>query len=94
MRSFLFVLPASLLLLGSGAPSNEPGKGGGKGTPANKVVAAPAPPFDQLPGNWVDSVFKTLTAEERIAQLFMVAAYSNQSKAHEDKITRLVEQHK
>jgi len=39
---------------------------------------------------WADSVLATLTPEERIAQLFMVAAYSNQGQKHVDKITKLV----
>ena len=30
--------------------------------------------------NWADSVMKTLSEDERIAQLFMVAAYSNKGE--------------
>ncbi|HAI77441.1 MAG TPA: hypothetical protein DCM08_14515, partial [Microscillaceae bacterium] len=32
------------------------------------------PPFED---KWVDSVFQTLSPREKIAQLFMVAAFSN-----------------
>ena len=32
---------------------------------------------------WVDSVFNALDADERIGQLFMVAAYSNQNEKHQ-----------
>jgi beta-glucosidase-like glycosyl hydrolase/CubicO group peptidase (beta-lactamase class C family) len=39
---------------------------------------------------WVDSVFNSLTPEQRLGQLFMVAAYSNKEKAHADRIERLV----
>jgi beta-glucosidase-like glycosyl hydrolase/CubicO group peptidase (beta-lactamase class C family) len=39
---------------------------------------------------WVDSVFSALTPEQRIAQLFMVAAYSNRSMADNKEITELV----
>lgn len=39
---------------------------------------------------WADSVLATLTPKERIAQLFMVAAYSNQNQKHVDKIVKLV----
>ncbi len=39
---------------------------------------------------WADSVIATLSAEERIAQLFMVAAYSNKGEAHLTQITDLV----
>lgn len=41
--------------------------------------------------NWVDSVFQALTPQERLGQLFMVAAYSNKSQSHVDEISRLVE---
>jgi beta-N-acetylhexosaminidase len=40
--------------------------------------------------HWADSVFQTLTPDERIAQLFMVAAYSNRDKKHVKEITDLV----
>ncbi|WP_439488618.1 glycoside hydrolase family 3 N-terminal domain-containing protein [Algoriphagus sp.] len=45
-------------------------------------------PMDQL--NWVDSVFNSLTFEERLGQLFMVAAYSNKGQKHVDEISSLV----
>ena len=43
---------------------------------------------------WVDSVFKTLTPEERIGQLFMVAAWSNKDKKHETEISDLIKNQK
>jgi beta-glucosidase-like glycosyl hydrolase/CubicO group peptidase (beta-lactamase class C family) len=44
-----------------------------------------------LDGNkWVDSVMQTLTPEQRIGQLFMVAAYSNKPKTHQDEIIKLI----
>ena len=43
---------------------------------------------------WADSVFKTLTPDERIAQLFMVAAYSNQGASHVAKIEKLIAENK
>lgn len=48
------------------------------------------PPFLNSGKPWVDSVMQTLTEEQRIAQLFMVAAYSNKGKPHEDEILKLV----
>ena len=49
------------------------------------------PPFIKPIGNaWVDSVFRTLSADDRIAQLFMVAAYSNKDQQHVDQINNLV----
>lgn len=40
--------------------------------------------------NWVDSVFQNLTVDERLGQLFMVAAYSNKDQRHIDEISTLV----
>ena len=42
--------------------------------------------------NWVDSVFNTLTIEQKIGQLFMVAAYSNKDLSHEKEISKLIEE--
>jgi beta-N-acetylhexosaminidase len=36
----------------------------------------------QKPNKWVDSVYATLTEDERIAQLIMVPAFSNRDSAH------------
>ncbi|MDG1477892.1 MAG: glycoside hydrolase family 3 N-terminal domain-containing protein, partial [Vicingaceae bacterium] len=48
------------------------------------------PPFLESSTPWADSVFKTLTPDERIAQLFMVAAYSNKGEDHVKRIENLV----
>ncbi|PZX58014.1 glycoside hydrolase family 3 N-terminal domain-containing protein [Algoriphagus chordae] len=45
-------------------------------------------PIAQL--NWVDSVFNSLSFDERLGQLFMVAAYSNQGQAHVNQISNLI----
>jgi beta-glucosidase-like glycosyl hydrolase/CubicO group peptidase (beta-lactamase class C family) len=39
---------------------------------------------------WVSSILDTLTVDEKIGQLFMVAAYSNKDKKHEKFITDLI----
>lgn len=39
---------------------------------------------------WVDSIYKTLTIDQKIGQLFMVAAYSNKDTAHTNSIDRLI----
>jgi beta-N-acetylhexosaminidase len=52
------------------------------------------PPFSTSNNHWADSVFKTLTPDERIAQLFMVAAYSNKDKTHFKEIKKLVDDYK
>ena len=43
---------------------------------------------------WADSVFEKLTAKERIAQLFMVAAYSNKDNKHVKEIIKLIVDYK
>ena len=46
------------------------------------------PPFltnDKAAKHWVDSVFNKLTPDQRLGQLFMVAAYSNKSDDAEKK---------
>ena len=48
------------------------------------------PPFLESSTAWADSVFKTLTPDERISQLFMVAAYSNKGADHVKRIEELV----
>lgn len=42
---------------------------------------------------WVDSVYQKMTLDERIGQLFMVAAYSNKNKAHLNDLSLLIEQY-
>ena len=39
---------------------------------------------------WVDSVFNALTPDQRLGQLFMVAAYSNRDETHYQEIDKLV----
>jgi beta-glucosidase-like glycosyl hydrolase/CubicO group peptidase (beta-lactamase class C family) len=42
---------------------------------------------------WVDSVYHKLNTEERIGQLFMVAAYSGGPKANQEAIEQLITKH-
>lgn len=52
------------------------------------------PPFlPYLNSAWTDSVFKTLSPKEKVAQLFWMAAYSNKNKAYEDSVTALIRDH-
>ncbi|NUY79970.1 serine hydrolase [Flavobacterium sp. MAH-1] len=39
---------------------------------------------------WVDSIYKSMTIDEKIGQLFMVSAYSNKDTAHVNSISRLI----
>ena len=43
---------------------------------------------------WVDSIYNNLTQEERIGQMFMVAAYSGGKNYNESDIIKLLEEHK
>jgi len=43
---------------------------------------------------WVDSVFNSLSPDERLAQLFMVAAYSNKDSAHVKELEKLIREQK
>jgi len=53
-----------------------------------------SPPFLNVGTEWVDSVFNSLSTEERIAQLIFVAAFSDQDIIHEVDITDLIRNHK
>ncbi|EMR01276.1 glycoside hydrolase family 3 N-terminal domain-containing protein [Cesiribacter andamanensis] len=64
------------------------------------ALAAPFPPDSIAARNWVkkrehwvDSVMKSMTEEQRIGQLFMVAAYSNRDKEHVQELEKLVTDH-
>ncbi|MGZ3899848.1 MAG: glycoside hydrolase family 3 N-terminal domain-containing protein [Bacteroidia bacterium] len=56
----------------------------------------PKPPVKKIPpfivdqNRWVDSVFNSLTPDQRLAQLFMVAAYSNKDMKHVKEIKELI----
>lgn len=46
----------------------------------------------QADSNWVKQKMAGMSMEEKIGQLFMVAAYSNKGKAHEQEILRLIKE--
>ena len=50
-------------------------------------------PLSSLKANWVDSVYNTLSQQEKIGQLFMVAAYSGGKNLNADAIEQLVKKH-
>jgi beta-N-acetylhexosaminidase len=52
------------------------------------------PPFFSEDTEWVDSVFKTLSLDEKIAQMFMIAAYLNMDRSHEEELIRTITKHK
>ncbi|QNE38466.1 serine hydrolase [Hymenobacter sp. NBH84] len=53
-------------------------------------TAREAAPTSLAEQNWVDSVFNSLTPDQRLGQLFMVAAYSNKDRRHVQGIDALV----
>lgn len=68
---------AGLLSLGGGAP---------------RARHAVRPAFLETATPWADSVLSTLSLDERIAQLMMVAAWSNKDTKHTQEIERLVKE--
>jgi beta-glucosidase-like glycosyl hydrolase/CubicO group peptidase (beta-lactamase class C family) len=48
-------------------------------------------PTTDLEKKWVDSVYAQMTNDQKIGQLFMVAAYSNKNEAHAVSIDTLIE---
>ncbi len=42
---------------------------------------------------WVDSIMKSMTIEEKIGQLFMLQAYSNKDKEHENFVVNMIEKY-
>ncbi|MBF9239711.1 serine hydrolase [Hymenobacter sp. BT683] len=86
---------------GSLKPRTAPTKASGaNGTArARKPSASGAglpgtPAFTQyLHSPWVDSLMRVLTPDQRAAQLFMVAAYSNRTRVDEDSISALIQQY-
>ncbi len=48
------------------------------------------PDFLSLQNHWVDSVFNSLSPNQRLGQLFMVAAYSNRDMKHVKEIRELI----
>lgn len=58
-------------------------------------IAVEKPPFLKYENSaWVDSVMRTLSQDERIAQLIMVAAYSNKGAAHKKELLQMIEEQK
>src|SRR5687767_3492758 len=65
------------------------------GLSSSAQLPSSAPPFvEYMHHPWVDSVFKKLNADERIAQLIMVAAYSNRGDDHEREILKFIREQK
>jgi beta-N-acetylhexosaminidase len=62
-------------------------------TAKEKLETFQKPPFVGSDSAWVDGVLNSLSLEEKIGQLFMVAAYSNKDEEHYQQIDMLVEKY-
>ena len=60
------------------------------GSAPRTTSASPNPAFLEGPTPWADSMLATLSLDERIAQLMMVAAWSNKGREHVRQIEDLV----
>lgn len=85
MRLFIRLSIFSLLLFSAIQSSNS--------IPFDIGLQKRKPVFLSVKTNWVDSVFNSLTPEQRIAQLFMVDAYSVASKANLVEVAQLIKQY-
>jgi beta-N-acetylhexosaminidase len=57
---------------------------------SGKILSQIRPPFLNQETRWVDSVYSSLNADERLAQLFMIAAWSNKDMKHVRQIDSLI----
>jgi beta-N-acetylhexosaminidase len=89
----LFLLAAPLLAPAQRRPTARPIKKIAR-VVAPRVAARPTPAFlGYLHSPWVDSLMRTLTPRQRVAQLFMVAAYSNKPAIYQDSISTLIKEY-
>lgn len=91
IKKTLRVIPILVLMLIYSSFVNDKEKSYAQ---SNHNVEKVLPPFLENSSHWADSVFKTLTPEERITQLFMVAAYSNRGKKHVSELKATIKKHK
>jgi beta-N-acetylhexosaminidase len=51
------------------------------------------PPFIGVQSGWVDSVFNSMTPDERLGQLFVVASWSNKDSEHREEIAGIIKKY-
>ncbi len=88
IRSVLLCLSILLLLNFKPFFADDVLNGSGSSLPARNI-----PAFCSTDSTWVDSVMKTLSLDEKIAQLLMVAAYSNRDETHFSEIDELIKKY-
>ena len=79
LKTFKILFFFSLLLIISSA----------YGIPKKKIIAKAKTRQEQ----WVDSVFESMSDEQRLGQLFMVAAYSNKDHTHVAELDELIQKY-
>ena len=59
---------------------------------AQEAKLSIAPPT-RLHSTWVDSVYNSLSLDQKIAQLLMIPAYSNRDRSHTEEISELIKRY-
>lgn len=100
-RLIYYTFIAVLLLLLGGCEGSDTGKRDKTKEerdffPEEQPYVAPSSLLAAIerPSPWVDSVFKTLTPEERIAQLIIIEAFSNKNEKYEADVMNLITRYK
>ncbi|EIA08734.1 glycoside hydrolase family 3 N-terminal domain-containing protein [Flavobacterium frigoris] len=60
----------------------------------NKNIQKPFLTDSETEKEWVDRLYRSMTIDEKIGQLFMIAAYSNKDEAHQKATEKLVTDYK
>ncbi|HOS85455.1 MAG TPA: glycoside hydrolase family 3 N-terminal domain-containing protein, partial [Bacteroidales bacterium] len=58
--------------------------------PPQPYVPMTKNPFEHVDKTWVDSVYNSMTLEQRIGQLFMVAAYTSPEQSNKQQVADLI----
>ena len=78
-----FILAGLVVIIASFLP---------KETTGNEVPKAPKEVKDKA-SEWVNRTFNSLSEDQKLGQLFMIAAYSNKDRAHQREIERLIKEY-
>ena len=83
-KLFVFIVLAGIFFLPLASP----------GPRDIKLFDGDVPPFLVESSAWADSIFNTLTPDERLGQLFMMAAYSNKGSEEKLNIAAMISKYK
>lgn len=82
IMSWLLVLFITPLILSVSVPGYKPSQ-----------VPVEPPFYNKESLHWADSLFKTMSPDERLGQLFMIAAYSNKGDEEKKRVEYLIKNH-